>query len=279
MPIVASIHSCFSASSMPQASVPGPVPLPMATMVSMPAARARSSTWARSPSNCDISRCACESTNKATSSWLLASSCQLNRLTTNYQLPTTNYQPTDSRLPTTDSLTSASLLPAHPPETPPAPASPVRRRMPPQSCRRISARAAYAAPGWPRSPPCAQSTTPARKPRRFPPPPAAPRSPGPLPGAAACLPLSPSPPPSPGLLAARSWQSPRSRFFPRAQPGSPWLLRRARLRWLPRPMPPVPARVSLLRLVPDALPVFLLVCSRYPRLLSFVVVPWPAFFL
>src|SRR5208282_4077279 len=52
------------ASWMAQSSEPGPVPLPIATTVSMPACCARASMASRSASNCDISRCAWESTNK-----------------------------------------------------------------------------------------------------------------------------------------------------------------------------------------------------------------------
>src|SRR5579864_4057096 len=52
---------------MPQSSDPGPVPLPIATTVSTPAARARSSIADRSAPNCSISGCAWESTNKSSS--------------------------------------------------------------------------------------------------------------------------------------------------------------------------------------------------------------------
>src|SRR5581483_2407774 len=61
--MVAYTQSYFSASSTPHAREPGPVPLPMATMFSTPAARARSSTDWRSALNCSISRWAWESTN------------------------------------------------------------------------------------------------------------------------------------------------------------------------------------------------------------------------
>src|SRR5580693_4591207 len=57
------MKSCCSASWIPQSRDPGPVPLPIATIASTPASRARASICSRSASNCFISRCAWESMN------------------------------------------------------------------------------------------------------------------------------------------------------------------------------------------------------------------------
>src|SRR6266576_3153496 len=57
------MNSYVVASVMPQSNEPGPVPLPMATIVWTPVSRARASICSRSELNCSISRWAWESTN------------------------------------------------------------------------------------------------------------------------------------------------------------------------------------------------------------------------
>src|SRR6266851_7217030 len=61
MPTVAKIQSCCSAKGRAESSFSGPGPVPMASKVETPAARARSSMASRSSANCGESMCACES--------------------------------------------------------------------------------------------------------------------------------------------------------------------------------------------------------------------------
>src|SRR6201987_1265985 len=66
------MNSYFSASWMPQSKLTGPSPLPMATMVSTPASRARVITSSRSESKRWPSRWAWESMNTVVSNPLVA---------------------------------------------------------------------------------------------------------------------------------------------------------------------------------------------------------------
>src|SRR5271167_2444476 len=141
--------------------------------------------------------------------------------------------------------TLTSPPPAHPPKTPPAPASRLPAT-PPRSSHSIPTHAVCVAQDWPRSPLSARSKFLERRLRRFRRAPAALRCQYQFPAARACLPWELSRRLSPAPRAARSWQSRRSKSYRsrlKLPPLSPQVLPAEYLS-APPPEPPPPAHSS-----------------------------------
>src|SRR4051812_33545393 len=195
----------FSATLIAQSSVPGPSPVPMATIVCTPLSCARAITWSRSASKRSPSRCAWESTN-------------ISGLHPKRKARISDPGKRAQLARNQRTRISAPWFPAaHRPAHSPASAS-LPRAKPPISFHSIPAPAVFWAPGSQQSPPCVRPESPAHMLPQFPLLPVGPHFPYLLPAAATCLRLSLFLQPLPALHAALLSRSHRCRSCHRPQP-------------------------------------------------------------